>query len=689
MKNGAAHSKSSNTTFYRLLPLLAGLLPLLVGLRVHIQGFNLMDDGLWLLGGRVLAGGGHLFRDLFSIYGPARYVLILPFLQIFGHSVLALAVFKAVLDGVAAGFGFWLTRRLGAGRWAWLVPVGVLALGPVYPRYVAAAVFAAVVANQIPTGNRLGRGWVLGLAWGLLSLFGLDMMAYGAVILLGGWFLGRRGAENSLPGWSWLEVGGGWALVLAPFAIAAIFKGYLGTVWWDTVVYPVTRFGGEMGRSWWATFTSGESLAEVFSGLNTGESLTAFMPGQAAWRTLAWRLLFVLAWLLPAGTLWLVWRRQLGKLAPLAALSLAGWSTLLGRGDTDHLRLIAWALLLLLPVLLSRLRNRIGLVAAVLGCVLVLGPRLGEQLWLATHLDRPTLSKWERETARIHLGTERQQGLEALLNDTQWDGHSPVVAWPAQPGLVFLLDAPLGTSQMTLLAGEVRDPQQAVAALQADPAAVVVLGRSAGLVTGVRTVKALAPELYSHLRQNYSLSSSMQTPDGVFRILHHQAGGEAAVRQLPLEKRLPGDTQFVRTGTTPVMGPGTSVAQIVQVSDFDLSGVALLVGSPGPWPQQISVTLRVVGVTDGRGDQLLAEIPLQITLNEQIERVGLSFDPVPGTVGGAIILDLEGNTDGQSPFTLFWHQPKAGQDANLDYYPDGQAFWNHQPAGADLFFAVY
>ena len=82
----------------------AGLVPFLIGLVVARQGFNLLDDGLWVLGGKVLSDGGILYRDLFSIYGPARYVLLLPFFWVLGQNCLALAVLKAVSDGVAAGF---------------------------------------------------------------------------------------------------------------------------------------------------------------------------------------------------------------------------------------------------------------------------------------------------------------------------------------------------------------------------------------------------------------------------------------------------------------------------------------------------------------------------------------------------------------------------------------------------------
>jgi hypothetical protein len=193
------------------------LIPFLVGLSVHRQGFNLLDDGLWLLGTGILAEGGALYGDVFSIYGPARYFLLIPFFLILGKSALALAVFKAVLDGTAAQFGFWYVRRLGAGRWSWVVPLGVIALAPVHPRYVAAAFFAALVGWGLmrPVGRR--RAAILGLGWGGLCLFGLDMAGYGAVILLGGWLFSR-----------WVVTGSQRPSVLPITAVAAGFGSVLG-----------------------------------------------------------------------------------------------------------------------------------------------------------------------------------------------------------------------------------------------------------------------------------------------------------------------------------------------------------------------------------------------------------------------------------------------------------------------------
>ncbi len=147
--------------------------------RVAVQGFNLLDDGLWLLGARIAASGGALYRDLAAVYGPAKFYLLAPFLAVFGASVRTLAVFLAGSAALAAVLGYVGARRQGAGRFAWLLPITVLALGPVPPRYVAAAAFALAVTELAAAGRRRALAWVLGVGWGLLALFGLDMFLWG------------------------------------------------------------------------------------------------------------------------------------------------------------------------------------------------------------------------------------------------------------------------------------------------------------------------------------------------------------------------------------------------------------------------------------------------------------------------------------------------------------------------------
>ncbi|MCB1150458.1 hypothetical protein KDK88_02865, partial [bacterium] len=98
-----------------LTALLVFLLPAVVETLAASQGFNLLDDGLWLLGADVLRRGGVLYRDLFAIYGPAKFVLLTPLLALTGNAV-ALALLKGVTVGAGSLLGFLAARRGGAGR---------------------------------------------------------------------------------------------------------------------------------------------------------------------------------------------------------------------------------------------------------------------------------------------------------------------------------------------------------------------------------------------------------------------------------------------------------------------------------------------------------------------------------------------------------------------------------------------
>ncbi len=333
------------------------LVPFLVGLQVHRQGFNLLDDGLWLLGTRILTEGGTLYGDVFSIYGPARYFLLAPFFLILGKSALTLAVFKALLDGTASLFGFWYTRRLGAGRWSWLVPLGVVAFGPVHPRYVAAAFFAALAGWALVRPANGRRAVVLGLAWGGLCLFGLDMGGYGAVILLGGWLFSRWVVKGSNPPPALPAAGitGGFGAVLGIAALVCLALGILDQAFWDTVVYPLTRFSDAMGVSWYESFLKGHLLGGPFSGHYTGEILAGAWPGHGWQRVLGLRAMFILVWLVPVAFLFTMRRSGDLRLGPLLALALSGWVTLSARGDLVHLRLVWFGTLLLVPILVSRM----------------------------------------------------------------------------------------------------------------------------------------------------------------------------------------------------------------------------------------------------------------------------------------------------------------------------------------------
>ncbi len=149
-----------------------------------------------------------------------------------------------VADGAASAFGLWYTRRLGAGRWSWLVPLGVVAFGPVHPRYCAAALFAALVGWQLVRPVSRRTGLITGSAWGGLCLFGLDMAGNGAVILVGGWVLARSQAprRSARPGLPFTGIAAGLSCVLGLAVVTCLALGVLGTAFWDTAESRITLF---------------------------------------------------------------------------------------------------------------------------------------------------------------------------------------------------------------------------------------------------------------------------------------------------------------------------------------------------------------------------------------------------------------------------------------------------------------
>jgi len=667
------------------------LIPFLVGLSVHRQGFNLLDDGLWLLGTGILAEGGTLYGDVFSIYGPARYFLLVPFFLILGKSALTLAIFKAVLDGTAAQFGYWYLRRLGAGRWSWVVPLGVVALAPVHPRYVAAAFFAALSgwALRRPVARR--RAAILGLGWGGLCLFGLDMAGYGVVILLGGWLFSRwivSGSQrpSALPV---TGVAAGLVSVLGSAALVCLALGVLDEAFWDTVVYPLTRFKDVMGVSWTESFLRDPLLRDPFSGHFTGEILGGAWPGHAWQRVLGFRAMFILVWLIPLAFLFAMRRSGDVRWGPLLALTLSGWVTLMARGDIVHLRLVWFGTLLAVPLLVSRLPGG-RILRGTLGglfILIILAPFAGEQVWMATHLDRPSLARWERATARVHLEPKTVETLETMCSALPWDGNSPLQVWPAAPGLQFVLGAPLATSQATLLGGEVRRPASVITDLEESRPPVVILGSARGIISGVTNLQGLAPTLWTYLRRHYEWAVEYTNPGETFLVATRVPESER--RPPRVEARLPGAAQEMASSTSPALGSGVSVAQSFRVLDYDLGGMELLFRSPGPYPYPISFILTFHELGVATGTRLLQQIPVNLSLETRTKKIKFSFEPLVGTKGRLLLMEISGNPDGTQPFSLLWNKSTEEFPLFVDYYPEGQVFFNYEPVQADLFFISY
>lgn len=700
------HADTSPARREWLLATLAALPPLLIGAVVHRQGFNLLDDGLWVLGAKVIAEGGVLYRDLFAIYGPAKFLLLVPFFPFFGKSALSLAMLKAVSDGAASLLAFRGARRLGAGPWAWLVPVAVVALGPLYPRYVALVGLALVMGPVVRDGAR-GAWFRAGLLWGAVSLFGIDAAAYGFVVVAGSLLA-------ALPGRAWTWQAGslgrllaGVAAVLVPAVALHVARGAGGDAWWDTVVYPLTRFREYMGMKWWETFAAAPELGTPFSFLMTGEQLAGIWPGHGTATTITVRALFVGFGLVPPVALWLAWRSgRLAAWGPWLALALTGWLTMMGRGGATHLK-IAWLRILVLVVILlagltaRRSRGlRIGLPAAgLVFLILCWGTLLGEKLWLATHTGREGLVTWERPGARVAMDA----GLVAVVEETvaalpDAGEDAPLLSWPLAPGLNVILGRTPATSQATLLGGEVRDPARIVAELDRTRPPHAVLGSARGIVPGVLTLNQLAPELWAWLRDHHAIAGAVRRGGHEYMACVREDGGRKAILGLPLASRLPDVELRALNDLLPLPGPGVAVGQTFRVGGSDLTGVVLRFLAEGDRPVEVTVRLRLracsrtgtgpAPVDLRRYDRPLGEIVHTVRIAGNLALVEFPFAALAGTAGRDVLLTVEALEIPEVGVGVGCHLHEDGA-REVDFHSHGTAFLDGRPVAADLYLLTY
>lgn len=652
-----------------------------IGLSVYRQGLNFLDDGLWLLGAQTVAEGKVLYRDLFTIYGPARFVLLAAVFAIAGASAFGLAVLQALVSAAAAGAGVWAAGRLGVRSHRWLIVAGVLALGPFKPKLVALAVLALLWGVRLcrPLDARAALG--LGALTGVVGWFGLDALLQ-ALLLVGLTLLlvGVRPSPADL-----LRVAGGFGVVSSVPLLWAAATGSLSVMLWDAGVYPLLHFRSEMGISLGETLTDVATLGRPFAGLKTGEELGGFLPAHRAWRALSLWSLAVAVGATPVLAL-LRWRRSTRPplVAALVALAVVSWIPLAGRGDASHLMSAAMAGIWSWPWLLggvSRRWIRHGLAAAV--ALLMLAPLLAETLWLAAHSDRDGTRTWQRPRAGVVLSSTRIDELESTMASLPGAPQDPAVFWPAQPGLHFLFDIPVAVPQVTLLGGEVRDPRHLVEDLRrARPARVVLAARWR---LGGRSTRELCPEAWSFFRRAYRVQRRVADTEDPLFVLEPVSGGRAELLRRPVSERLFDRRQTVANATSGDLRDGRRVGQSLPVGDLDLSGLRVRwVAARGG----ITVPVQIVlwEWEDGALGEALQGYRSQVVFAERQKVSEFEFSPPPATANRSIAITLELTEPVGPPVELMWHERRPGGE---DLFPEGTALVDGRPIDADLYFTTY
>ena len=670
------------------------IVPALFTFLVERQGFNMLDDGLWALGTRVVADGGLLYRDIFTVYGPAQYYALLPFFWIFGESARTLVLFKAVLAGCSSMIGFYVVRRYGARRLGWLMPLAVMAIGPVSPRYVCAAAFAVFHAEVLwRTHRQFTNGLLLGIAWGCLSLFGLDMLLCGAIIVFAGYAFTRLLSSNALT-FRDRRIAGTLVGLAGVFGVALLFAAATGTLTlaaWDTVVCPLAYSPHHIALNFLESFFRPQGMNTAFSQVFTGEQLSPAWPGHVGQRVTAIRMIVGLVFAAPF--LALIARRQSvdTRLGSLFALALSSWVAIMWRSDVAHIFAAFFCTLFVAVCLLGVIRLARSPVAvlgvAFLGAAMV--PLAGERLWLLAHANRSSLIQWDRPTAGIAMAKGRHDTIERVLETLDAGHESPTVGWPAQPGLAFLSGRPLATRQVTLLAGSIRDEASVIADLHRSGPEQLVLGRAPGLTPGARSVDELSPVIWTFLRLNYFVE--LQIADGAegFQVIRNAGSSGVDLESLPLERRLPGTSQLVKNAQTPPLSPGVVIGQVLRVGGTDLRGIVLLVTTTGTLPTEVDMEIAIEELLADGSTRSLALFRSRVPLDKNAQPRTLAFPVIPQTAGKMIVLNLSSTLDAEHEFRLLWHDPRADKGVPIDYYPEGHALLNGRPVDADLFFISY
>jgi hypothetical protein len=150
---------------------------------------NLIEEGLMVHVAERMLDGEHLYRDIVSVTGPVPYALVAAAFALLGDTITEARGVVVVLQALACGAVYGISRRSGAGPWAHAAAAG-FAVGPVllFPLlstmfYSTVATSLAVVTAYAALRGVTSRRWALG-AGILIALTALSKQTVGAVLAL-------------------------------------------------------------------------------------------------------------------------------------------------------------------------------------------------------------------------------------------------------------------------------------------------------------------------------------------------------------------------------------------------------------------------------------------------------------------------------------------------------------------------
>lgn len=235
-------------------PAAVALLSVLMVLASPLRGAELGDEGLIALGGWRLLSGQMPYRDFFEIIPPLPLVTMAGAQGVLGVTVWAsrgLAILYAVLLALASYLVALRLLRSATGRCAALAPLvscGVASWLLPSHHWLADLLALAALGALLAAVDGAPAPWAF--AAGALSALGaLSLQDQGGVLLaaLALWlsFAAPRAARRAMAAW----FGAGVAAVFLPAALWLLPRVAPGVLFYDWVVFPLTRYRGAEGNT--------------------------------------------------------------------------------------------------------------------------------------------------------------------------------------------------------------------------------------------------------------------------------------------------------------------------------------------------------------------------------------------------------------------------------------------------------
>ena len=647
----------------------AGLLAGAIAQPFFVQGLDMVDEGRWLLGARIVLQGDDLHATIAGGGSGLREHVLATWMRVVGDQATALASLRAVGFGLAAGAMVGLGAHVAGIGGAVALFAAALAALPLAPAAGLVWIMALVAVAFGERGRRT-RGVLIGAALGAVFLLDPRTFLLGAalvcflVTLDATW---RREVKTIAAGLSTVVV---LAVILASVSAspsAAFHATFVGPV--------VEGFGSVDPLRAVRTAWNGAWIDQPLLGLRaTGETFEAAWPAHGTLRATALRLV-VLAVPLILVAAWVARARGRSHAAFVVAqvVAVVALGALVLRGDVPSLRSTVPIVVLGLAVLAGRDRGRLATIAAAIACL----PLAAEPVWFTARIDRPGLALVDG----IRFDDGRAHRLESTRDVMTMRPGERTLIWPELPGIHWLLRTRPAAPHLDVPDDE-RADRETARALRANLPRTVFFGFSRAMLG--HELMRRAPESWNVLRDNYRLRGRVLDGDENLRVLTRAGTGAPASEGMA--NQLPTVELTVANDVSPALREDFTLGQGFHSGPRDIEGFAFRARTSGT-----NVRLRMrVNVWEWENDRysvLHASEIVETTIVRDGQVVFIEY-PLDATADKDLAITMEAVDTPSSEVRLDWRSDDDAVELG-DLYPEGDAILGLTPVDADLYFLLY